>query len=425
MLLSACISFGIGLIYIKHYEIIQKDSMEKLSLELGRQKQSLELTGALSSPILDNVTVHITSESEMEFDKTLKKKSFKKIYIQKISKYNLITLSKFSQKDILLVALKPMPNMLFPVVIKITLYLFLVCLFIMVLFNYFINSKVDKKIEDINDAAKEIMQGDLGKRILVNPARNDEISNLSRTLNQMLTKISKLMNDIKQVNSNIAHDLKTPLNRVKARMEVALIKPREISEYEDYLEKSITDLDNLEQTFSSLLLIANLNSGNTENHKLERVSLSLLLKSLAEFYEVLSDEAGHKFYSNISDNIYIDANKNLFAQAISNLLDNAIKYTPTNGKITLSLAKTNGFIIIKITDNGIGISKSDHAKVFERFTRLDKSRSLPGTGLGLSLVKSILGIHKARLKLFDNKPGLGITITLNEPLIIEVGSKKL
>ncbi len=219
------------------------------------------------------------------------------------------------------------------------------------------------------------------------------------------------MQELRQVNSNIAHDLKSPLNRMRSRMEVALMNSRNAEEYQQALANSIADVDTLLQTFQALLLMGNLQS-NARNYELKTLSLSALASNLGELYTALADEKQHQLQIAIQPGIQVFANPSLLSQALSNLLDNAIKYTPAGGCIRFSVSRTTNMALIVISDNGPGIPTGERENVFKPFTRLDAARQLPGTGLGMSLVHAILSIHQASIQLHDNQPGLRVEIRL-------------
>lgn len=282
---------------------------------------------------------------------------------------------------------------------------------VMGLLGVVLHARIRRRIAYIDEAANVIMQGDLQKRIPINPALQDEYSRLAETLNAMLDKIAHLMQGLRNVNNNIAHDLKSPLNRMRSRMEVALMNSRSADEYQQALAQSIEDVDALLQTFQSLLLMGNLES-NARNYQLQPVSLSNIMQSLGELYAAIAEEKSHAFTLQIDEGVEVFANAGLLSQALSNLLDNAIKYTPEGGQITMSLTQTPAMAMVVITDNGIGIPAHERQAVFERFTRLDSARQLPGTGLGMSLVRAILAVHHASIQLHDNQPGLRVEIRL-------------
>ncbi len=291
------------------------------------------------------------------------------------------------------------------------LYLSLVILAIILLYATVSHARQLRRLRYINSTAIDIVNGNLDKRIPINPKIHDEYSQLAHTLNEMLEKNAQLMQDLRQVNNNIAHDLKSPLNRMRSRMEVALLNSRSTEEYEQALERSIADVNDLLKTFQALLLMGNLDS-NSRNYHFETVNLSELITNLADLYAAVAEEKSHTFSNQIASDIEIFGNANLLAQALSNLLENAIKYTPEGGSIDLHLQRHSGMACIVISDNGPGIPPAQHQAVFERFSRLDSARQLPGTGLGLSLVRAILKVHKASIQLHDNQPGLRVEIRL-------------
>lgn len=297
--------------------------------------------------------------------------------------------------------------------LKSLIYLFIAIFLIMLIYSFIISSRMARRIAQIDSTAQEIMNGNRQKRIPIRPEQRDEYTQLSVTLNSMLDRMDTLVRDLRQVNNNIAHDLKTPLNRLRSRLEIALLHPTD-NDYTEILADSIEDIDELLNIFNALLLIGNLDS-DSRNYQLTQENASELLQNLGELYQAIAEEKQHQFTINITDNVNLLMNKTLFSQAISNLLDNAIKYTPNGGYIDLTMKTHHDTTIITITDNGIGIPASQREKVFERFTRLDQSRQLPGTGLGMALVKSIMKIHHANIHLYDNQPtGLRIEIQLRK-----------
>lgn len=290
-------------------------------------------------------------------------------------------------------------------------YLFLVIMAVMWGYSALINRRTMRRIEQIDEMAQAILQGDLSKRILHSPYQKDEYSQLIKTLNDMLDRIEQLMRDLRQVNQNIAHDLKTPLNRLRSRLELALLQDKQPVDFPDLMADSIEDIDALLATFNALLLLGKLDA-KAANYPLSPISLSELLQQLAALYEPLAEEKQQQWQVSIDASSTVFAHQALLSQAISNLLDNAIKYTPEKGTVSLSLTQQGEFAVIRIADNGSGIAETDKATVFEPFSRLDASRHLPGNGLGMSLVLAILNIHRARIELLDNQPGLLVKVYL-------------
>lgn len=281
---------------------------------------------------------------------------------------------------------------------KLTFLLTFIGFLLLVGFSYFIRHYFLRRLTFISDAANEILLGDLSKRIPIAETQKnnpDEISEVSITLNLMLDKIETLMTEVKQISNNIAHDLKSPINRIRNRMEVGLLQSRSDEDYQEILSQSIDDLDELLKTFNALLLMANID-GKKRNYALEAFDLSVLLDDMVELYQSSAEDNAKKYslvLNNQSDS-FIRGNKNLMAQVLSNLIENAVKYSQKDDTlIHVSLLLDNEFVRVLVEDNGMGIDSTFYDKVFQPFVRVDSSRTLPGTGLGLSLVKSIIQLH--------------------------------
>ncbi len=271
-----------------------------------------------------------------------------------------------------------------------------------------------RRVETVNRTARDIMAGDLGRRMPVRGA-DDELDRLARNLNEMLDRIEALMLGLRQVTDNIAHDLRSPLNRLRGRLEVALMSDPEREEYRQVLAATVKDADQLLQTFNALLLIGEAEAG-LDRHALSEVDLSARVTDLVDLYEPAAEEAGVELTSDIRPNIRLRGNPELLSQAFVNLLDNAIKYTPKAGCISLALSKADdGAVTFSVADSGPGIPEEDRARVLDRFVRLESSRSSPGSGLGLSLVHAVAKMHRAELILGDNAPGLVVTLRFPPP----------
>ena len=273
---------------------------------------------------------------------------------------------------------------------------------------FFVGRSALKRIDNVSDASRRIMGGDLGGRLPVS-GTGDEFDRLSENLNQMLARIAALDEGLKQVSDNIAHDLKTPLTRLRNRAEATLAGPHDTSEYREALEATIAESDQLIRTFNAILMISRLEAGNA-SEMAEQVDLAEIVRDVVELYEPLAEERGVEVSADIAAGVpAITGNRELIGQALSNVVDNAIKYavrregTP---RVVVALAEHGEEIILSVTDNGPGISEADRARATERFVRLEKSRNLPGSGLGLSIAKAVLGFHKGRLELDDATPGL-------------------
>lgn len=284
----------------------------------------------------------------------------------------------------------------------------LLTLFFSLIGGVWIGMRMLRRIDSVNRTATEIMSGDLSQRLSVT-ARDDEIDEIATKLNQMLNRIEDLMKSMQQVTNNVAHDLRSPLTRLRNRMEVTLLEERDPESYRKEMQGAIGDADSLIQTFNAMLSIARLEAG-IDGQQWTDTPIGELLEELAELYDAVAEDAGMEFTANISDNPVYYCNRHLIGQAVTNLLDNAIKYTPPPGKVSIELkAKGSDFEII-VRDNGPGIPEADRERVFERFVRLENERNSPGNGLGLSLVQAVLRIHRSTLKLEDNNPGLVVRL---------------
>ena len=277
--------------------------------------------------------------------------------------------------------------------------------------SFLIGYTIIHSISRISRTARRIVDGDFAERVPIRANDTDEMNQLADDLNHMLDRIEALITSQRQVTNNIAHDLRSPLNRMRNRMEVALLdRNSEAAALREVIADSVEDAENLLKTFNALLNIAQVESRAKDDFKHE--SLSAICDDLAELYDVMTEEGEHSFEAHIERGLDIMGNRQLIAQAITNLLDNAVKYTPSGGHITLSAEQRGENIHVSVGDNGHGIPPDKRDDVLKRFVRLDSARSTPGNGLGLSLVSAIVALHNGSLQLHDNKPGLRIEITL-------------
>lgn len=265
-----------------------------------------------------------------------------------------------------------------------------------------------RRIDTITRTSRAIMEGDLSARIPVR-GTHDEIDQLVVSLNAMLARIQQLMDGLRQVSSDIAHDLRTPLGRLRQRLEDARDRATTTADYEAATDAAIEEADSLLETFSALLRIAQVEAG-TQRSAFTEFDLSALLRSLGETYEPVAEDAGHALGVEIEDGVTLTGDRQLLAQLITNLLENALRHTPQGTKVSLGLArKDDGFEIV-VADNGPGIPDGERDKVFDRFYRLDRSRSTAGSGLGLAMVKAIAGLHGLTIRLEDAGPGLRVVL---------------
>jgi signal transduction histidine kinase len=286
-----------------------------------------------------------------------------------------------------------------------------------------ISRLVLRRIEAINVSTRQIMEGDLSQRIAITGA-NDEFDVLAQNLNAMLDRIEALMSGLREVSDNIAHDLKTPLTRLRNQAEAALRDARGAEACREGLEHTIERADELIKTFNALLLVARLEAGVLEENA-ETFDVGRLVGDVAELYEPVAEERGLRLKLDVAEGAKISANRQLVGQAVANLIDNAIKYSAksvkagvsaTEPEITITLDNLEDAVTITVADRGPGIAAEDRTRVLKRFVRLEKSRTEPGTGLGLSLVQAVARLHGGTVGLADNRPGLRVVLTLPKRL---------
>ncbi len=268
---------------------------------------------------------------------------------------------------------------------------------------------VMRRINVINRSANTIIHGNLSVRIPFTQG-GDEFDELSSNLNDMLDKIEMLLSSLSQFANNIAHDLRSPLNRIINRLDAGLRTIDNSNPARKILEKNIHDIQELVGTFNSILKISELEA-NTEFRAFAACNLSSIINNLVELYEPYGAEKNIAVTSEITDPLVIYGEKNLLTQAFANLLDNALKFTPEGGTIRITSHSTAKTTTIVVADNGPGIPPEYRHKVFEKFFRLEESRNTKGNGLGLSLVGAIARIHNIDIILADNNPGLRVELS--------------
>ena len=282
--------------------------------------------------------------------------------------------------------------------------------------GFFITRRVLRRVDAMTETTRIIMDGDLGGRLPVTGS-GDELDRLAENLNQMLARIEALMRGLKEVSDNIAHDLKTPLTRLRNRAEEALRTARSDPEYRAALEATIEESDGLIRTFNALLLIARAESGQARQD-MQEFDAAEIVRDVGELYEPLAEEKGIALKIEAAQPAPLKGSRELVSQAIANLVDNAIKYTgpaPLNGvapEIVVRARKEGEQILLTVADAGPGIPEADRSRVVDRFVRLEQSRSQPGSGLGLSLASAVARLHGGELRLEDNQPGLKCVVAL-------------
>lgn len=266
------------------------------------------------------------------------------------------------------------------------------------------------RVDAVSATSRTIMEGDLSGRVPVSGS-GDELDRLSQNLNAMLERIEQLMLGMREVSDNIAHDLKTPLNRLRNRAETALRNDGDAKACKEALESIIEEADDLIKTFNGLLSIARLEAG-TAGEPRDDIELESLIRDVVELYEPSAEDAGLSLAAGDANSATMTGDRQLIMQALANLIDNAIKYGAEGGAIEVSAAGHEDRIDIHVADRGMGIPEKDRQRVQKRFVRLEESRSRPGSGLGLSLVAAIARFHGGRLQLEDNAPGLRAVLSL-------------
>lgn len=270
------------------------------------------------------------------------------------------------------------------------------------------------RLDAMTDTSRTIMDGDLAGRLPVSGS-GDEFDRLAGATNQMLDRIVGLMSELRQVTDDVAHDLKTPLTRLRNRAEEALRSARTDEDYRATLDRVIEESDAMIRTFNTMLLIARAESG-AAREAMSAINAGEVIESVAELYEPSAEEAGLKLSVSTAPDLAVHGNRELIGQALANLVDNAVKYGAMDGNaesvVELAAEGTGERVRFVVADRGPGIAEGDRGRVLERFVRLETSRTRPGSGLGLSLASAIARLHGGRLELADNMPGLRVIIDL-------------
>jgi signal transduction histidine kinase len=270
-----------------------------------------------------------------------------------------------------------------------------------------------RRTEAIARVSAEIRGGDLARRV-PRTGRLDEFDRLAAEINAMLDAIQHLTEGLRQVSNDIAHDLRTPLSRLRQELEAARLKAASPDELDAAIERAIAQSDAILDTFGALLRIAQIEAG-TRRAGFATVDLSALCRALVEVYEPVAEDAQHALAARIDDGIAVRGDRELLTQLLANLIENALCHTPPGTRLEVALQRAGGSILAVIADDGPGIPEAARDQVFRRFFRLEHSRPLPGSGLGLSLVAAIAALHAIQIDLADNTPGLRVTLRFPDP----------
>ena len=282
--------------------------------------------------------------------------------------------------------------------------------------GFFVTRRVLRRFDAMTATTQRIMGGDLSERLPV-AGTGDELDRLASNLNDMLDRIEALMLGLKEVSDNIAHDLKTPLTRLRNRCEAALRTARDEPQFRAALESMLDESEGLIRTFDALLMIARAESGHSRDNMTD-FDAAEIVRGVGELYEPVAEEKGLSLRIEAADGATIKGNRELLSQALANLVDNAIKYSAPHGDVTeapeivLSARPDGDRVLISVADHGPGIAEADRARAVERFVRLPQSAAEPGSGLGLSLAAAVARLHGGELRLGDNAPGLKAVVDL-------------
>lgn len=277
------------------------------------------------------------------------------------------------------------------------------------LVGYIVSTGPTRRVEEIAATTRRIIAGRLDLRLPVS-GRRDEIDRLAGDINAMLARIETLMDSLKQVSTDIAHDLRTPLSRLRQRL-YAVRGQTGVEDYEIAVDTAVEEADAIIETFNALLRIAQIEAG-ARKARFATVDVSQLVDKLADIYGEVAADAGHKLVVDVAHGLTAWGDSELLAQMLANLVENAIRHVPAPGRIELVAALDDGRAVIEIRDDGPGVPEDEREKIFRRLYRVERSRTTSGSGLGLALVAAIAELHEARIEALDNGPGLRMRIVM-------------
>lgn len=267
-----------------------------------------------------------------------------------------------------------------------------------------------KRIDELNRAARGIIAGNLAERIQT-AGTDDELDELGHNLNEMLNRLQASMEGLKQISNDIAHDLRTPLSRLKQRLEVALVEAETKQDYEQAIQEALVQADTALGTFGALLRIAQIEAGSRRAN-FTTVNLSDLVGHLSTTYAPVAEDLGKTWTCGIEPDLRVRGDRELLVQMFVNLIENALRHTPSGAGVALAVRREGEDVVAEVSDDGPGIPEVERDRVFRRFYRLEGSRSTPGNGLGLALVAAIAVLHGSSIRLGDNHPGLSVVLHL-------------
>lgn len=265
-----------------------------------------------------------------------------------------------------------------------------------------------RRVDEVNRATAAIIAGNLGERIRTDGS-GDELDRLGRNLNTMLDRLQASMEGLKQVSNDIAHDLRTPLSRVKQRLQAAQEEASSVSEYRSAVDEALTQTDTALATFGALLRIAQIES-HSRKTRFRRLDLSALLTRLLTIYAPVAEDLGKSLAAQAEPDLAVLGDEELLVQLFVNLIENALGHTPPGARVDLILRREGQEAVVEVRDDGPGIPVEEREKVFRRFYRLDRSRTTAGSGLGMALVAAVASLHGVPVHLDDNGPGLVVRL---------------
>lgn len=274
--------------------------------------------------------------------------------------------------------------------------------------------RAQRRIDAMETALDAVARGEFATRV-PHTASGDDLDQVATQINKTLDQLQGLIGTVRQVSTDIAHDLKTPIGRIRQRLDTTRRSAATLEEYRDTADKTLSELDGVIETFEALLRIAQI-EGGSRKARFREVSLSDIVRNIVDAYEFVGEDTDHRIFSHlpIGSVVKIRGDTELLTQLFANLIENAIRHCPPGSSIDVELELDAAFAVVRIKDNGPGIPADERENVFRRLYRLEKSRTTPGSGLGLSLVAAIAELHEASIDLGDNKPGLIVTLRFNQ-----------
>lgn len=277
-----------------------------------------------------------------------------------------------------------------------------------------------RRVDVIAETLRTILTGRFDVRLPRND-RRDELDRLSADINDMLDRIEVLVASLKQVSTDIAHDLRTPLSRLRQKLERSRRQPRTVADYEASIDDAIGETDTIIETFNALLRIAQIEAG-ARKAKFAPVDLSALLAELFELFESVAEDQGHRMRPTIAAGLTIFGDRDLLTQLFSNLIENAMTHAPPPALIEIRVERSGEAVVASVLDDGPGIPEEERRRVFRRLYRLDASRTTPGSGLGLSMAEAIAELHEASIEALDNHPGVAMRVSFH-PAVPKIPSR--